>query len=91
MLMGFVLACGLVSVLAIAMRHALGSNAPLLATPVPAMQVSGDSGKLSLANHSQLGKEVAKLKSQLDFEKREVAQAQIEIVRRRQLTLPVPE
>jgi len=91
MLMGFVLACDLVSVLLIAMRHALGSNALLLATPVPAMQVSVDSGKLSLANHSQSGKEVAKLKSQLDFEKRETAQAQIEFVRRRQLMLPVQE
>ena len=91
MLMGFVLACGLVSVLFIAMRHTFGSNGPLLATPAPAMQVSVDSGKRSMANHSQFGEEVAKLKSQLDFEEREVAQAQIEFVRRRQLTLPVPE
>ena len=90
MVMGFVLACGVVSLFCIVLRRTFGSNASVLATPSSAMQVAVDPVKLSLANHPQSG-ELGSTSAQLEVEKREIAQAQIEFVRRRQLTIPVQE
>ena len=91
LLLGFMLACIFVCMGIVLVRYLIGSNpggrAPHPIAHFPAM---GDL-PAALPAPVPVSDEARKWKDQLDWQKREVAQAQVELVRRQRLTLPVAE